>query len=160
MQSTCFTVLPGNAEAQVTWGGIVTRVLIAYFIRNISAKKYDENQFTWQSYIKPKLGRFVRHDVHAISGWTRVGPKNHVLDMGPNPTQRGKGVAHCKVQGFCAVRELCKNSCTDRDAVWDAALGAAQPGTTWQIRLSRPCAAAMLPYVKLLWRHVNYGRPA
>jgi len=27
-------------------------------------------------------------------------------------------------------------------------------GTTWQIRLNHPCAAAMRPYVKLLWSHV------
>ena len=35
-----FPLLPGSAEAQVTWGGIVKRLLIAYFIDNISAKKY------------------------------------------------------------------------------------------------------------------------
>jgi len=35
----CFGVLPGSAEAQVTWGGIVKRLLIAYFLSNISAKK-------------------------------------------------------------------------------------------------------------------------
>jgi len=35
-----FPVLPGTAEAQVTWGGIVKRFLIAYSIGNISAKKY------------------------------------------------------------------------------------------------------------------------
>jgi len=29
--------LPGSAEAQVIWGGIVKRLLIAYFIGNISA---------------------------------------------------------------------------------------------------------------------------
>ena len=34
-----FLVLPGSAEAQVPWGGIVKRLLIAYFIGNISAKK-------------------------------------------------------------------------------------------------------------------------
>jgi len=39
MQFTCFPVLPGSAEAQVIWGGIVKRRLIAYFISNISAKK-------------------------------------------------------------------------------------------------------------------------
>jgi len=40
----CFPVLPGSAEAQVICGGIVKRLLIAYFIGNISAKKY-ENPF-------------------------------------------------------------------------------------------------------------------
>jgi len=34
----CFPVLPGSAEAQVIWVGIVKRLLIAYFIGNISAK--------------------------------------------------------------------------------------------------------------------------
>jgi len=33
-----FPVLPGSEEAQVNWGGIVKRLLIAYFISNISAK--------------------------------------------------------------------------------------------------------------------------
>jgi len=41
----CFRVLPGSAEAQVTCGGTVKRLLIAYFIGNISAKKY-QNPFT------------------------------------------------------------------------------------------------------------------
>jgi len=34
-----FPVLPGSAESQVIWGGVVKRLLIAYFIGNISAKK-------------------------------------------------------------------------------------------------------------------------
>jgi len=33
--------LPGSAEAQVISGGTVKRLLIAYFIGNISAKKYQ-----------------------------------------------------------------------------------------------------------------------
>jgi len=41
MWLSCFRVLPGRAEAQVIWGGIVKRLLIAYFIGNISAKKYQ-----------------------------------------------------------------------------------------------------------------------
>ena len=41
MQFSCFSILPGSAEAQVIWGGIVKRLLIAYFIGNISAKKYQ-----------------------------------------------------------------------------------------------------------------------
>jgi len=36
-----FLVLPGSAEALFTWGGIVKRLLIAYFIGNISAQKYQ-----------------------------------------------------------------------------------------------------------------------
>jgi len=42
MQFLCFPVLPGNAEAQVTSGGIVKHLLIAYFIGNISAKKISK----------------------------------------------------------------------------------------------------------------------
>jgi len=36
-------VTQSNAEAQVTWGGIVKRVLIVYFIGNISAKKLSKS---------------------------------------------------------------------------------------------------------------------
>ena len=35
-----FPILPGSAEAQVIWGVVVKRLLIAYFIHNISADKY------------------------------------------------------------------------------------------------------------------------
>jgi len=45
MQFLCLPVLPGSAEAQVNWCGIVKCLLIAYFISNISAKKY-QNPFT------------------------------------------------------------------------------------------------------------------
>ena len=42
-----FSVLPGrpSSQAQVIWGGIIKRFLIAYFIGSISAKKY-QNPFT------------------------------------------------------------------------------------------------------------------
>ena len=46
MWFSCFPVLPGSAEAQVTWGGIGKRLSIAYFIGNISAQKY-QNAFTY-----------------------------------------------------------------------------------------------------------------
>jgi len=39
MRFLCFPILPGSAEAQVIRGGTVKRLLIAYFIGNISAKK-------------------------------------------------------------------------------------------------------------------------
>jgi len=45
MRFSCFPVLPGSAEAQVIWGGIVKRLFIAYCIGNIFAKKY-QNAFT------------------------------------------------------------------------------------------------------------------
>jgi len=41
MWFSCFRVLPGNAEAQVVWGGTVKRLLIAYFMGNISVKIYQ-----------------------------------------------------------------------------------------------------------------------
>jgi len=42
MRFLCFPVLAGSAQAHVVWGGIVKRLLIAYFIGNmISAKKYQ-----------------------------------------------------------------------------------------------------------------------
>jgi len=34
-------------------------------------------------------------------------------------------------------------------------IGVVHISATWQIRLNRPCAAAMRPYVKLLWPLVN-----
>ena len=43
MWFSCFRVLPGSAEAQVTWGGIVKRLLIAYFIGNVSAQKISKS---------------------------------------------------------------------------------------------------------------------
>jgi len=48
MTFSCFPLLPGtgNAAAQVIWGSTVKRLLIAYFIGNISAKKY-QNEFTY-----------------------------------------------------------------------------------------------------------------
>jgi len=58
MQFLCFHVLSGSAEAQVTWGGTVKRLFIAYFIRNISAKKISKSVHLCQSYSKPNVGRF------------------------------------------------------------------------------------------------------
>ena len=61
MQFWCFPVLRGSAEAQVILGGIVKRLLIAYFSGNVSAKKI--NPFTCQSYSQPKVARFLSHGV-------------------------------------------------------------------------------------------------
>jgi len=58
----CFCVLPGSAKAQVIWGGIVKRLLIAYFMGNISAKK-SKSIHVRQSYSKPKVGRLLRYGV-------------------------------------------------------------------------------------------------
>jgi len=62
-----FPVLPGNAEAQVTWGGIPKRLLNSYFIGNISAKKY-RNLFTCVKVIaSQRWDVFLRHGVHGVS---------------------------------------------------------------------------------------------
>jgi len=50
-----FPVLPGSAEAQVTWGGKVKCLLTAYFIGNISAKKISKSIHGCQSYSKPTV---------------------------------------------------------------------------------------------------------
>jgi len=70
--------------------------------------------------------------------WTRVGSSNHVLDGVHFHHTKGQMVAHC--------RELSKNSCTDRDAVWDAKSGGSREscirwGTHWQIRPNHQCVA-------------------
>jgi len=62
-----FPNLPGSAEAQGTEGGIVKRLLIAYYIGNISAKKLSKSIHVCQSYSKPKVGRFLRHGVVVTS---------------------------------------------------------------------------------------------
>jgi len=62
-----FPVLPGSAEAQVTWGGTVKRILIACFIGNVSAKKISKSVHVCQSYSKPKVERFLRHGVLLLS---------------------------------------------------------------------------------------------
>ena len=62
-----FRVLPGSATAQViwgNWGGIVKRLLIAYFIGNISANKISKSIHVHQSYSKPEVGRFLRQGVY------------------------------------------------------------------------------------------------
>jgi len=58
-----FPILPGSAEAQVTRGGIVNRILIAYFIDITSPQKMSKSVHASQSYSKPKVGRFLRHGV-------------------------------------------------------------------------------------------------
>jgi len=58
----------------------------------------------------------------------------------------------------CHDRKPCKNGWTDRNAVWNVdsggpnyVLDGIHIRATWRIWLNRPCAAAMRPYVKLLW---------
>jgi len=64
MWFSCFSILTGSAEAQVIRGGIVKRLLIAYFIGNISVKKY-QNPFTCIKVIASQTWDvFLRHGVH------------------------------------------------------------------------------------------------
>jgi len=54
----CVPVLPGSAEAQVIWGGILKRLLIVYLISSIFYQKIPKSVHICQSYSKPKVGRF------------------------------------------------------------------------------------------------------
>ena len=71
MWFSCFPVLPGSAEAQVTWGGTVKRLLvaIAYFIVNISAKKVSKSIHVCHSYGKPKAGTFFETRCIVLLHW-------------------------------------------------------------------------------------------
>jgi len=61
MQFSCFPVLPGSAEAQFIWGGVVKCGLIAYFIDNIFAKNY-QNPFTCVKVIASQSGMHIFRD--------------------------------------------------------------------------------------------------
>jgi len=98
MRFSCFPVLPGSAEAQVIWGGIVKSLLIVYFIGNISAKKY-QNAFT---YVKVNANQrsdvFLRRSVHIILMCLVFRATQVVAVIGCNSlTQKG---------GFCLVGSL------------------------------------------------------
>jgi len=51
-------------------------------------------------------------------------------------------------------RSRCRLGCRVEWAQGTIVLDGAHVGATWQIRLNRPCAAAMRPYVKLFGPHV------
>jgi len=63
-----FRVLPGSAEAQVNWGGTVKRLLIAYFIRNICAKKYQNPFMCVKVIASQTCDVFLRHGVVKVAG--------------------------------------------------------------------------------------------
>jgi len=68
----------------------------------------------------------------------------------------GEGRARACQTTLC--RELYKNGLTARDAVWvedtggpkEACVAWGHMSVSWRIRLNRPAAAVMSPYVKLL----------
>jgi len=72
-----FPLLPGSAEAQVIWGGIVKRLLIARFIGNISAKKY-QNPFMCVKVIVSQRWDVFCDTVYIFGGWAAI-----TLGIGP-----------------------------------------------------------------------------
>jgi len=108
--------------------------------------------------------------------WTMdsSGPKDaYILDGAQIPHAKGQLLweKHDGAWTTTLCHELCKNDWTDRFAVWvvdsggpkgrtssitfaryrQCALMGGRIGATWQIRFNHPPAAAMRPYVKLLW---------
>jgi len=105
--------------------------------------------------------------------WVQTGPRDHVSDVVQIPHGKGefwrKGAPTVKYRDFlpCAVqkwlnRSTCHLGCglgwakgstsSIVFAKWhQCALMGGHNGATWQIRLNRSSAAAMRPYVKLLW---------
>ena len=51
-------------QAQVIWGGIVKRLFIAYFISNISAKKYQNPFMHVKVIASQRWAAFLRHGVY------------------------------------------------------------------------------------------------
>jgi len=105
--------------------------------------------------------------------WSWMGPRNHVLDGSPEAlmdvamaTNFGTEIATVNVWTIATrllVTELRSQPIKCRYCLYTATKGhwdgkhfwlsifAVHIGATRRIRLNRPCAAAMRPYVKLLW---------
>ena len=66
MRFSCFSVLPGSEEAQAIWGGIAICLLIAYFISNNSAKKYQNPFLCLKVIATQSWDVFLRHGVEFI----------------------------------------------------------------------------------------------
>ena len=82
MWSLCFLVLPGIAEAQVIWGGIIKCLLIAYITGNISAKNIKVF-FSAHVY----CGKMAWRIKMALNGpWSRP----HCIRRGPSFRERGR----------------------------------------------------------------------
>ena len=93
--------------------------------------------------------------------WTQVGSRNHVLDGGPDhhnvkgqfwgwkgPAQDMPGDVRRSIYSKWPSRRPAPRYGADSDC---GVLDRVHIGATWRIRLNRSCAAAMRPYVKLLW---------
>ena len=130
----CFLVLPGSAEAQVIWGGIVKHLLIAYFIGNISAKKYQNPFMCIKVMARQTVGRFFRHSVD-VACWYR---------------QRS---VVCRSVGLLRSWAL-QIEWTDRDAVWvmDSG-GSMEPCITWGCTLEPP---GKYDWTVSVWRRCSF----
>jgi len=94
--------------------------------------------------------------------WAQIGQRNHVLDGSPDALMgrsnfEEDGAAYCKVYELSAVScaktaEPIKMPFGLRILVGPRSMCYTEVniGATWRIRLNRPCAAAMRPFVKLL----------
>jgi len=94
--------------------------------------------------------------------WTRVGPRKHVLDgfksQFEGAIEKTKktcpGISNDTLPSAVQKwpnRSWCRLDCGLGWTEWSMCYIGGQIGATWRIRLNRPFAAAMLPYVKLLW---------
>jgi len=99
-------------------------------------------------------------DQDAVWGVDLRGPKNHVLDRGPDPHAR-RGDFEGEHAGYawtCPSIDILKTTRQGAELLQYGyrlgVLGRVHIGTTWQIRLNHLCVAAMRPYVKLLWQLV------
>jgi len=78
MWFSCFRILPGSAEAQVIWGGMVKWLLIACFIANISVKKYQNPLMCIRVVASQRWDVFLRHGVYS-AGWPSRWASAHIL---------------------------------------------------------------------------------
>ena len=100
MRFSCFPVLPDSAEENVIWGCIVKWVLIAYFMGNISAKKY-QNVLTYVKIIAKQTWDVFWDTVYLQ--WALLSPKlplptriwttSHTWFLGPIPAHNSNGIS-------------------------------------------------------------------
>jgi len=84
---------------------MVKRRLIAYFISDICAKKY-QNLSVCQSHSKPKVGRLLRHRVHVCDACVMVGRLFYVDAIKHNSDD------NCFFQEDSIVRATQSNCCS------------------------------------------------
>ena len=100
-------ILPGSVEALVRWGGKIKYLLIAYFLRNICAKNY-QNQFMYVWVI-------ARQSSHIFWGTVQSVVTDRVA------WSVGRSVVY-------HTSEPCKNGSANQDAIWiDGSGGPREP---------------------------------